>query len=662
MMTLLSPLLTLAALLALALWFCCRGVAGGIAPLCAVCAAGLLVAGFGCFGLLPLGGWLFFALGLAAAVWLAVRVFARKKPLPNPGFGFWFFALGALLLLVVFAVRRPVFIQWDEFSTWGTSAKQMKLYGELYVTAPIGFSDIWTTTQPPFLITLATLPQFFTPEFTPWQAYWGIDLLLLACIAALAARLEKPHWNIALPLFLLGCLTPFLLTLYRQPVNVAPPFLDTMADVPMGMLLGGVLAAWFGGSGKGPARVLPVLLGLAALTLCKETALALALVAAVLIFIDMLAAPAGEGPQAQRRFLPAAGRLLLGVAAVALAFLGWSAYLASAAGVNRFELGGTNNTTMSQLPALFLSDLLHPGQNERFGAVMLSMTKAFLTSMGSMLGSGAMIAVCILLLCGAASFLGGAALRRRCVAYGVFSTLGFIPYFLLISATYIYIFRPEQAAVLDSFERYLYPYYLGWMLGALALLALALREGRHPLAGRAGVLALSLLLSVRCFTVVPPSTSVVGFHHDLYNGRRAFDANVQALTATLEPDGRTFLVSTADDGLRWFQYCYSFLPYQLDYSYGGGEFIVRAPDENGDIQQTHIGPDAWAGHLLETGCTTVYIDEADAAFRDEYGHLFRDNMRRYFNGDTRLYTVKALAQKQAGDPAVRLIPVLEEDA
>ncbi len=636
MLMVLRPFLALLALVALGLFFSAKGVKSALAPLCAVCAGGLWLCFFGMAGFLRLGGWLLYGLAALAAGWLLWRGLAKKQPLPRLGYGFWLFAAGGLLLLLVLLARQPMFLTWDEFSFWGTAGKLLKLNDALYTTAEIGWA--WPVTQLPLLSCLSYLVQFFGPGFSEWQHYFGVDLLMLASLAALLAPLEKKDGKLALPLALIGFLTPFLLTLYSLPVKVAPPWLDSLADVPMGFLLGGALAAWLAGEGRGWRRMLPPLLALAALTFTKETCVALALVAAGLMALDALAESRPEG-QSRKRHIARAGLVLAGGLATVLgSYLLWARYLAATLAVNRLESGGVSNLSPLGMVTRFFSELFSPEKSEHFRLITGGMPRLFLESRGSMLGSGAMITLAILLLIAAAALLAKqAAQRRRCVVFGVFSALGFLPYFFFITLSYLYVFRTEQA--FESFERYLYPYYIGWFLAAVLLLAQAAKEGRSPALGKALVLGLSLLLGLRVFLTVPPVMSVVAFHPAEYAARRQFQARVEALTAQLSPEGKTFIISENDPGMQWFVYCYAFLPWQVDYSFGGGAFETRELQPDGSTLKTPVDAAGWGEYLRKNGVTTVFIDEASPAFAEAYGSLFTDGMQGYFDEETVIYEV-----------------------
>ena len=77
-------------------------------------------------------------------------------------------------------------------------------------------------------------------------------------------------------------------------------------------------------------------------------------------------------------------------------------------------------------------------------------------------------------LCLLGAFLLEKGRRRRGIAwFSLWSTLGFAAYYIFIGFTYVYVF--SEAAEMTDYNRYIYPYYTGWLLAALAIFAAALR-------------------------------------------------------------------------------------------------------------------------------------------------------------------------------------------
>lgn len=632
-------LLAFAAFLVYALVFVERGFASAVAPFCSVCCAALFFALLGCFGLLPLAGWLYYLGALAAAGYLVFR-FAGRKKMPRLSFGFWFFALGGLLVILSFWVRQPMFSTWDEFSFWGTAAKLTKLYGEFYTTAPSGWP--WEATYPPFLVSLAYCAQFLGRGFVEWQVYAAYDLLLFSVIGALLAPYGRKHWNIAFPMAVIGFLAAFLFAQYTHLIMMSPVYIDSIADTPMGYLMGAALVLYFSAPKKDWRAMLPVCLALAALTLTKDMGLALALVAAALMLADMLLAKRALGERKSQHIIGALLRFGIFLACVAGPFVVWAVHLRLASGVDKTELGGTQNVGMLQMPVMFVKELFSAEKSAQFTEVMNGIPAALTQMRYTMIGVPVVVIAVFLLLLGLAALLTkDAAHRRRCVVFGVFSTLGYVPYFMLIMLTYIYIFRPDQ--VFASLGRYLYPYYIGWFFGVLVLLGTSAKNSRLVVEGKLVVLGLCAAVCVRFWQFVPLQYSMPGFYTEEFAERRAFAAHAAQIAQKLPEDSLTFIVSQNDNGIKWFTYCYELLPRQVDYSFGGG--LMAPPGAlPEDTPYLHaVTPGQWEQTLRERGVTHVFLDDVDEVFTAAYGPMFSDGLAAWQSGETNIYAVRDIA-------------------
>lgn len=631
-------LITFAALVAVALLLAERGINSAAAPLAAVCATVLFFTVLGFFGGLQAAGWLYHILALAAVGWLVWRWAVKKEKMPSLGIGFWFFVLGGLGIIVLLWAKQPMFFSWDEFSTWGTAAKLTKIYNVLYSNAPVGWP--WAATQPPALANFTYFMQFWGREFSEWQMYAAYDILQFAAIAALLRPFEKKQWNIAAPVLVIALVTPFMLALYRIPMLVGV-YLTSYSDIPLALLFAAALGCYFGAESKDAKSLLALYLVLPVLTLTKDlVGVALALVVAVLVLADMLLEKQDGG--LKKRLLRAFGRFGLCAGGAVAAFGAWSVYLSVTLDVDRGNLGGGANLTMGQMPVMFLKEVFGSEKSEKFRQITGELVSLFFNGRITFLGTGLIVmGLCLGMIALAAFITKDAPLRRRCLLAGIFVPLGFVAYYVFMMMYYLYIFTDEQNLV--GYERYVYPYYIGFFLLAVLLLAMAARRSRFVVEGKAAILLLCAVLCLRYATMVPSVYTLWGVDSSEFDDRREFAAAVDDITARLPEDSRTFIISSDDDGLKWFTYCYEFLPWQVDYSYGGGSvdghFVVNEKLADGSVERHLVSPEDWAEYLIEQGCDTIFVDQADEAFIDAYGYLFSDGMREYVRGEENLYHV-----------------------
>ncbi len=657
-------------------------VASGAAPLAVLCTSVLWYTVCACAGLLFPAAVVWIAAGGAAAGWAVWRRGqVAKAQLLTPSFVF--FLLAGLAVILLMGIRQPLFMEWDEFSFWGIAPKVVKETNMLYVTAD---TEMRVITYAPGLVLLSHLFEFIGAEFAPWKVYAAYDILLFAIYAAALSCCRKKHWHIAVLGGTIMVLLPYLMTVYMRNVYVETAYLSSYADIPMGLLFGAPLALYFTQRDKGAPVLLTACAAIAMTCLSKEMGFALALIAAALIAFDVLFVNRDTpriGP------LPAlAARLVWCVALAASAvvpYVGWARYRSSVTGASVTELGGSQNMQMFEMLFTGLKELIGIDRTERFSRVMGQMWQAFYStslsefSVGSTSsgigkyfnGSGLVITLVILVVLGLALLYAEKAYRPAVAWFTLFSTLGFAAFYIFTGFTYIYIFHEWQE--MTDYNRYIYPYYLGWMLAAVAILCFVLRGARGKVVAAGGLSALMLFSVWRTAALVPANLSVVDYPESYFAVRRDKIAEIEQVKELLSPQDKVFYVAMGDDGKGWFTTYYEAYPdLVLDYSFGGGSLtaaleeslfvdenelgidkyyaagnmawdestglgfavpgILAMPDtfteEQKEYYTTHgLTPEVLCRYLRDTKCTALYLDVIDPVFEAAYGSLFTDELK-----------------------------------
>lgn len=654
------------------------GIAGGRTPLLSVSVILLWLTVWGIAGQLRAGGWLLYA--AAAVLWVLSFVPPKKKTAAAPplfDFGFVLFAALSAAAALLLAVRKPLFAEWDELSFWGTACKLVKLNNELYTTARVGWD--WVGAQQPGAILVSYFFQFFG-VFAPWKTFAAYDVLLFAAYAAVCSALAgdaeraADSWRrypLGLAAALLCVLTPYLMTEYCRILEVTNTYMSAYGDIPAGVLAGGA-AAWYFAARRGQPQPSPLakrpsaggapprgLWGifpiLAAAGLIKENAFPVALVAAGVAAADTLLCERGK--KLWRRAAFAVGAL----AAPLAAYLLWNRHVAAVVSL-RESAGEVGTTSLSTLQVVLLGfrQLLFPAERTaRFLKASRDMLSAFVHTRMTLLGTfcaavgqrlfgedslparlpgtGLWVAATVILL-----FVLAAALcrdrqqRRRTVWAGVLSTLGFVGYYWVLILSYAFIFKPWQAEVLSDYNRYVSTYYLFWFLLAVTHLVCAARDDRprHLLTGCALAAAgLSLLATA---WMIRPQMTVLDYPETAFVQQKEYETRAQQLTRQVESaelSGPIFFVSTQDNGIRYFNYCYQLLPLQLDYSFGGGP-LGSAENDDGSLYYHAISCGELAAYLEEHGCDYIFLESFDEIFADEYAPLFTDGLAAARQGTT----------------------------
>lgn len=652
-------------------------VPAGIAPLTALSAIAAVLTLAGMAGVLYPAAWAVYALCVAGGVW---AFWPRKgqtpgwKALFTPGsVVFWGMTLA---FAVYFFIRQPLATGFDELNLWATAVKVTKVDNSLYSTATLGTP--WAVTQNPGLPLVSYFFQFFG-SYADWKIYLAYDALYFSCFAAVLSALPWKKWRVAVPLAAVLWCTPFFFTIYNHTIYLADTYLTSYGDVPAGLVFGGAVAAWLAlRQMDGPKWAVLPILALAANLKANDFVLSLA--AAGLIAVDawfFCDAPFKQGIARRTGFAAACF-----AAPMAVYYL-WNVRYVGWLVARNSSSGGVGETTASLGEVVVNGIKILLGQpvegffaerQPQFLQAMADMGAQFWTDAGklSMIGQGRNVVLLILAIFAVAFVVAaGRRLRARIAALAGLSTLCFAGYNLMLALSYGFIFKPFQAESLTDYNRYIYSYYIGWFLIALACLTVALlpqteqrflkeKDGptvlfhqyapRWGLAGQGAVLLLAAAMLLRQGQLVLPQLSVLGFADSEFSDRRSIRAEAELVCSYLEPDDRVFFVSQGDNGERWFSAVFDFYPILVDYSGivsemigGGGELGLP------ELQPQEEGPKNFYYHgftaeeldavVRGNGCTVLYLQTIDDIFVESYQDLFTDGLAAALDGETLLYRV-----------------------
>ena len=460
----------------------------------------------------------------------------------------------------------------------------------------------------------------------------GIGLCGLAVFCALLAFCEPAACQAALQQALQLCgrqllpaLFPFLIVstlsadtgsagLLGWPLRPLARMLGFRSRAAAGVLLLG----WVGGFAPAAAA--------AALALEKDTGFALGLVAVGIIAGDALLGAV------RTRTVPKTLAKAAGMAVGCAAFWVWQVYLSAASRADTSNVGGTEEMGMVQMVLTGLKELLGIGRTEKFARIMGNMVGTLLRVKNTMLGPGIVVVALILLMAaGAAVFTREPGLRVQAAVFALLGLAGFAAYFCFIGFTYVYVFTEAVSDTLVCFERYLYPYLLGWLLAAGALVLRAGWNARWPGLLHMGFLAATLALGALIWLRVPLSLTVFGTGEGFYADRRETQALARQVQQAVPQDAHIFFISQGDDGNRWFLYTYELYPWYLDYSGtpgrgGGGTFALPgALPEDTLYYRSYTAAELMAC-MRENGCDYVFVEQSDTLFVDGYAALFSDGL------------------------------------
>lgn len=521
------------------------------------------------------------------------------------------FAVSCLAMLAFLAYKQPLMYEWDEFSFWGISQKLVKNRDALYTYYK---SSMIGNSTPPTLAVLSYFFQRFNPAFTEWISYFGYDVMFFACYAAFTAPFEKKSWNSAFAVYLFGFLSPYIFEVYTKIIYLEPVYISSYADIPLGVVFAGAMAlALFADSGKS-RDILVVLPVLMFLTLIKDMGFALSCIVIFIFFFDAVAGKKEFSFVRLKGFWGKCRAAASMMAVTVAAFMSWAIHMAKVMEVNRFELGGRTNMGMAQMLITGVKELLIGPKSEKFVIIQGQMIDAFFHTKLSFLGSGAVIAAIVMTLFALSFVLSDKTGKKRTVAMALCSAVGFVGYYIFHLFLYVYIFK-DNAYGLVSYNRYIYPYYIGWLCLAVFSLCLAVKNGRKAWA-KAGLFVFVAVIFWMFTYFTRYDCLFIDANQLTYTTRISVKNKADAIREYVGEDDVIYCYSGGDNSERWFMYTFEFAD---NYLVEDLAVDVRGLDEE---QTREKYRQSLYERFKQTGVTHVLIDNSSDFFVKTFGDLF----------------------------------------
>ncbi|MBR5521441.1 MAG: hypothetical protein IKU54_05535 [Oscillospiraceae bacterium] len=521
------------------------------------------------------------------------------------------FLLASLAMLAVLYATQPVIHRWDEFSFWGISQKLVKNHDALYTFYS---SSMLGQSIPPALAVLSYFFQRFTPEFVEWACYYAYDVMFFACFAAFTAAFGKNRAHNAVTVFILAFISPYLFRVLAPGGKIADMYISTYADIPMAMVFAAATAVYFFTKENDSRSIMPVLPVLFFLTLIKDMGLALSCIVVFVIFFDMLVS------RRQFSFLRLKGFLAECAAAVSMllvtvsAYIMWSVHISNVLAINRSDFGGESGMGMVQMLVTGVKALLLGTTDEKFLTVRSSIIQAFFNTKVSMFGSGLNVVIIISAIFALAFLLSDKTGRKRIWMMYITSWTGFIGYYIFHLFLYAYVFGSE-AYTLASYDRYMYTFYIGWLMLAVCCVCLAVRDGYSVLAG-GGLLAVLAACLVICNMYMDIGNTFLAVNDTAFSKRQLIDAKSRFISDVVEEDDVIFLFSADNNGAHWFIYSYNFID-----NYFPPEVYIEtwgmSPEEEKATRMSEL-----TEYMLKNGVTHILVDHSNEELSRNYGDVF----------------------------------------
>ena len=278
---------------------------------------------------------------------------------------------------------------------------------------------------------------------------------------------------------------------------------------------------------------------------------------------------------------------------------------------------------------------------EKFAQVRNAMLASPFTIPVCLLGGGALALALIWLVLAAAALAAPKGERLRPVCLGVFGTLALGAFLIFHLFLYVYNFRETDAANLQDYIRYIGPYYMGFFLMSLGLLArYAAAESRA--AKLAGALPAAVLAGF-CVLIAWRGLPTAGFWNyprSVYSVREDVKARAEAVNELLDWEDTVLLISQGDTAIRWNYYGFELnatlargfggfgYGHEGDYNWDTTHMNIVSPEAAGEgvpevySYQTVASAEDLRLFLLDKKYTHVLVDASDDYIADVIGPAF----------------------------------------
>lgn len=643
-------LVAVLAILTLSLFFVVRfKLNAAVAPFFSIALIAVWLCLTGMLNLLVPGVLAVYAFAVFGLVW----VFALKKvPLKEvaaqfftPGIGF--FIAVSVAFYIALSLRDPRFIAWDEFSFWGLAAKVVFVQRQLYTFVETSM----VISYPPMLSVLSFFVQFFGNAFSEWKTYFAYDILMMSAMAMLFARVK---WKQVLTVLALCFFGVAVLYIFWWTFESRLLYCTTYGDIPIGVVFGGCVLSYFMAGNNKAMRWLVPLVGITALAFMKDIGMALGLIAAAVITVDILISkehPFGKVFGSNKKWLRALIPLALFAAAV-LAYLVWNLH---------FKL----TVQLERTPEAYIYtpwEVL-TGKDPYFFNVVRYMTDVLFVN--QIVTFGTVFEMCIILTV-IPIFVGIFTFdKKRLLRLTVFSLLmlgSFFVFYYFHAYLYTTVFTFDRNYELHGYGRYLSSHVAGWVIAVVGICFSELAKPKKPEwlgLKLATVIALLISLSNVYFLDVAPDQYVftssklnVGLHGTRKEAQQLRDEYGDAL----RDDDRIYFICQGSSGGEFYFFNFDLYPCYVIQPYPPGDFVSMDTPQDALVgYEVRVDRALFVRDLRDNDADLVFILMMDQYFFDEMRLLFSDGLTGAADKSARLY----LVVDRGGDD-ITMMPVHSE--
>lgn len=565
---------------------------------------------FGLFTILDIG--VYVAAGLITIFFVGVVIDSiRKKK------GINLKNIPILVLILSFVVVNVILLyssqvdNWDEFSHWAIIVKRMFIDGNFgNLNGGVLFPG-----YPPATGIFHNFFLVLGGSYVEQWLYISMNILNFSLIMPIFTQLKRKCWlrNSLIIFFAL------VLPCVFDPGYYASLFVD----IYLGVLFAYIIYIYFHNKRLSYFKLINISFAVFVLTASKASGLGLALIALIIIGIDVICF---QRRRLKRIILNKKKYLLFLIPIISMIFskISWSIYL------NIFNLSaawGTSNITLKGIVSYILKPTVFESQvTTAFISSLFSLESLSVVNLSPVIFCLVMVVVMGFLSCCFDE-------KKRSVTTMVGLMMGFIVYAITLLILYLFTYMEYEAVRLASFSRYMSTYITALILLLFYVTVHFINVNKMPDNKNFNKVKNIIVAIITCVAVsVVPLGTVINnvFFRSYTKGYYSTNnslSDFKSFSQTLDEEkDKIYYIYANSTGATYYRAIYYSLPVKINLSteLGFYSWSLGAPRYDGDVWSINLTVEEWEKILIDGGYTYVYVHHADEIFIETYKFLFKN--------------------------------------
>ena len=509
-------------------------------------------------------------------------------------FNFEFLIFIILFILFSIGTEGRFLCNWDEFSHWGLSIKNMFYFDQFYSSNNMTtlFKD-----YPPVIALFQYFILKLNGNFNESLLYFSNQLLILSIVVRFYKIFEN---TTKLNKIIATILILFVPTIFYRDVYV-----NLQVDAIIGILFFNVIYQYFSES---KINVTELSLSLFLLVLIKDIGLLFAGFAFLLIFIDQIFI------KGKKESIKQYNKIFILFSTIVLSYILWKLNLY----INNIHSTWSNPINIKET----IKSLLLIGDGYQVIVVKNFIFSVFKNSVSTMIQITIfnMFLFLILWILFIRNKLSGKEKKLRFTLFSIMFLFVGILYLLILLILYITKFSEYEAVRLASFSRYINTYFVSAIFIYLFITLKLLLEGKKSISIELMVI---FVVSFYIFDIGPLLSLTGRFEFSKnYTIEKRNEYNFyEKFVKNITFNEKVYVISQNSTGEDSYIIRYLSSPKGIN----SGNWSIGNPYYEGDIWTKNISLETWETDLLEN-YSYVYIHKYDEQFRNLYGSFFSSDL------------------------------------